>query len=248
MLRMYPIVGLWIAACRGPEEPSIVVEPAHGTAERARPQQLGPLERFEKATTVHMPAHFADVLEIHGAIVRGALGEAQAAAKDLLANRAEATLADWAPYVFAMNDAATEVARAGTLEAAGLAASELARTCGDCHLALGVRIAPHESDPPAVDSEPDAIMRRHKWAFDRLLEGIVTPSERAWSRGVAAYVDLPPCSNDPSSERDIAVIARVRETARAAESGARNAHTLVERAQAYGALLPTCATCHDAGC
>jgi hypothetical protein len=68
------------------------------------------------------------------------------------------------------------------------------------------------------------------------------------SRGVTAFVELPACHDDMSGEQDTAVLSRVRGTVRALEAEARDARSTAERVKIYGALLPTCATCHAGGC
>lgn len=249
-LRHGLIASLWVATCRAPEEPVVVAAPADAPhpADHEDAKGKGPVERFASATTVHMPSHFADVVEIHGSIVRGALPDAHAAARDLLATRGNATLAEWAPHVFAMHDAADRVARSSTLETAGANAAELVRTCGDCHAAVGARLSTAVSEPPAADADPATLMRRHQWAFARLFEGLVIPSDEAWLRGVDAFVELPACDGEPSVERDTNAIARAREVVRSQEAQARAARSSIERARVYGAMLPTCASCHAAGC
>ncbi len=204
----------------------------------------GALEKVRRSAAVHMPSHFADVLEIHSALIDGSTGDAQTAARELLAERPEVMLEEWTPYVYGMEDAARRVAEAEGLAAAASAASELAESCGRCHLALGVELAMSESAAPPVEGDAASAMRRHKWAFDRLWEGLVLPSERAWSLGAAAFVELPFCPQSPSAERDDGAVQRARETLVGLEQVAREASSWSMRAGVYGQMLPTCSTCH----
>jgi cytochrome c553 len=245
--RQLAVVGFLIATCRGPDEPVVVASRPDDAPKEAAAREPGPIERFALATTVHMPSHFADVVEIQSAIIRGSVMDAHRAARDLLATRGNVTIAEWAPYVFAMNEAAAAVDRAATLEDAGVRAAELVRTCGDCHSAVGASLATVVTDPPVGDDDA-ARMRRHRWAVARLFEGLVIPSDDAWVRGAEAFVELPACASEPSVERDAAAISWARETILAQEAAARTARTSVDRARVYGALLPTCAACHAAGC
>lgn len=236
-----------LATCRAPDE-SVVVASRPDERTAAATRAPGPVERFELATTAHMPSHFADAVAIHAAIIRGSIPDARHAASALLATREEFTIAEWAPHVYAMNEAAAAVERARTLEDAGERAAELVRTCGDCHTAVGAKLHTVVTDPPAADADDATRMRRHAWAVARLFEGLVIPSDEIWARGVEAFVDLPVCRSEPTVEADAAAMAWARETILTQEIAAQNARTSIERAKVYGAILPTCAACHGAGC
>ena len=91
-------------------------------------------------------------------------------------------------------------------------------------------------------------MQRHAWAFNRLWEGIVLPSDESWTLGVSAFVELPECEDHLSVEADRNAIARARELVAASSVAARSAASREARARVYGQMLPTCAACHAAGC
>jgi cytochrome c553 len=237
------IVVLGALSCRPREEEQPPASTPEQPPMRAK-HPPGPLEKVERAAAVNMPSHFADVLEIHSALISGATGDAQSAARELLAQRPPVMLEEWTPYVYGMEEAARHVAEADNLAAAASAASELVESCGRCHLALGVKLTMTVSDPPPAEGDAAAIMRRHKWAFDRLWEGLVLPSERAWSLGAAAFVDLPYCAQAPTAERDDDAVLRAHETLVGLEQTAREAKSWSARAGVYGQMLPTCSTCH----
>jgi cytochrome c553 len=211
-------------------------------------QALGPVERVRRATTAHMGAHFADILEIHTSLVHGSLADAKVAARALADDRPDVMLEEWAPFLFALRRSADEVARARSLDDAAVHAAALARTCGDCHAAQGARLELVATQPPARSDDPAARMQRHAWAFNRLWEGIVLPSDESWTLGVNAFVELPECEDRMSSEVDRTAIERAREIVTASEAAARAATTRDERALVYGRMLPTCASCHASGC
>lgn len=210
--------------------------------------QLGPVKSVERTATIHMPSHFADLLEVHSALIRGSVADARAAATQIVEERPSVMLESWAPYLYATRDAATAVGSAVDLPTASSAAAELARSCGACHAAQAAKLSRTPVPPPSDDGDDRASMRRHKWAFDRLWESLVLPSDASWRAGVDAFVELPACAEDFSGEQDREAIRRARETVRSHEQAARNATTLEERAAVYGALLPTCASCHASGC
>lgn len=210
---------------------------------------LGPVASVERAATVHMPSHFADLLVVHAALIRGELADARAPASRIVEDRPSVMLESWAPYLLATRDAAHEVTVATDLATASMAAASLAGSCGECHTAQAARLTPAAGAPPSDDDTDDgALMRRHAWAFDRLWEGLVLPSDAAWQKGVDAFVELPACADDLSGEQDRDAIRHARETVKSREQAARNAATLEARARIYGELLPTCATCHAGGC
>lgn len=245
--RLVLVAATLAPGCPSSSESSPVDEKSPTTARD--PGALGPVESIERTATVHMPGHFADLLEVHRALIRGSVGDARASAASIVDERPSVMLESWAPYLYATHDAAAAVSAAVDLPTASAAAAELARSCGACHVAQAARLSRTESKPPGIDDADDkAIMRRHEWAFDRLWESLVLPSDTAWQAGVEAFVELPACADDLSGEQDRAAIERARETVRSYEQAARAAKTLEARAEIYGALLPTCASCHANGC
>jgi cytochrome c5 len=246
LLRIAAVLATLAPGCPGASEPGDGAELPPTSAREPKP--LGPVESVERTATIHMPAHFADLLEVHSALIRGSVVEARAAATEIVAERPSVMLESWAPYLYATHDAATAVSTAVDLRASAAAAAELARSCGACHAAQAARLSRTPVSPPPDSGDDRASMQRHKWAFDRLWESLVLPSDAAWKAGVDAFVELPSCADDLAGEQDREAIRRARETVRSHEQAARKATTLEERALIYGALLPTCATCHASGC
>jgi cytochrome c553 len=239
VLRITAVLAMLTPDCGGEDAPT--------SAREDRP--LGPVESVERAATIHMPSHFADVLEVHSALIRGSVADARSAAAQIVEERPSVMLESWAPYIYATHDAAKAVSIAIDLPTASSAAAELARSCGACHAAQAARLSRAPVSPPPTDDGDDgASMRRHKWAFDRLWESLVLPSDASWKAGVDAFVELPTCAQDFSGEQDAAAIRHARETVKSLERAARDATTLEQRAAIYGALLPTCASCHASGC
>lgn len=243
---MSPLRNVVVLALLTPACPSSVEPPTRSEAPPSRAAG-GPAKgaAIDRAATVQMPAHFADLLEVHSALIRGAVDDAKRAAAVIADERPSVVLDGWAPYLAATQDAARAVGEAGDLQAAAVAAATLARTCGECHAAQAAGLARADASPPGADASP---MRRHKWAFDRLWEGLVLPSDAAWQDGVGAFVELPSCDPARASSQDLEAIRRAREQCARQEQAAAQATTLEARAKVYGALLPTCAACHAGGC
>lgn len=197
---------------------------------------------------MHMGEHFGKLVEVRDALVAGRLEKARPPARALAEHRPEAMPAEWLPFILHMREAAHVVAEAESLERAASGTGALARSCGACHDALDAQIQWIETSPPPAAEDAAAKMRKHRWAADRLWEGVTLPSEEAWLRGVEAFVDLPECSLDPTQEVDRVRIDRIREQTAALEDEARRAQDLDTRATVYGRLLATCGACHLSGC
>lgn len=243
---MSPLRNVVVLALLTPACPSSVEPPRRSEAPPSRSAvEPAKVSAVDPAATVQMPAHFADLLEVHSALIRGAVDDAKRAAAVIADERPSVVLDGWAPYLAATQDAARALGEAGDLQGAAVAAATLARTCGECHAAQAAGLARADASPPGSDATP---MRRHKWAFDRLWEGLVLPSDPAWRDGVGAFVELPTCDAARASSQDLEAIRRARAQVRAQEQAAAQAATLEARARVYGALLPTCATCHAGGC
>lgn len=86
-------------------------------------------------------------------------------------------------------------------------------------------------------------MQRHQWAADRLWEGLIGPSDAAWSRGIRMLAEAPLHGTEPSwdTASDGDELAR-----RVHELGSEAASALLPHARAtvYGEMLGLCADCH----
>jgi hypothetical protein len=96
--------------------------------------------------------------------------------------------------------------------------------------------------PPVPPDEPtiEARMVRHRWAADRLWEGVVGNSNRAWREGLEVLVTAP-LDDDSENARFARKLQR-----QAIEALAPSPGPLVERGASYGEILVTCASCHAA--
>jgi hypothetical protein len=89
-------------------------------------------------------------------------------------------------------------------------------------------------------------MIRHRWAADRLWEGLIGPSDTAWTAGASALIDAPLYTD--ALTRDVEQYEPVTAlTWTVHDIGARALmeSDLTARAALYGQLLGTCAHCHE---
>jgi cytochrome c553 len=136
---------------------------------------------------------------------------------------------------------------ATTLTEAGTALARTLTRCGGCHrVSQG---GPEIGIPPLPEGDSVAAhMQRHRWAADRMWEGLVKDDAEIYGTGAAA---LREASLFESEIEDRANTEAPRERVRAIanlvhELGAEaaTAETPTDRADVYGRLLATCATCH----
>jgi mono/diheme cytochrome c family protein len=174
------------------------------------------------------------------------MGAVRRSAKVLAELRIEGPLdPTWRTHLAAMNAAAGRVAAATDIGEAGRRVAAVAETCGGCHSALGVG-APTVEPAPAEASGVVPRMRRHEWAATRLWEGLVYPSNDAWTMGARVLADAPlePESLTPGKTP----VRKIDDMTRAVHELGKRASTLTstkDRATAYAELLASCASCHQ---
>ena len=144
----------------------------------------------------------------------------------------------------AMKAAAARASSANDLKDAGRDIGLVAKTCGDCHSVLG-RSAMIVGQPAAPAPGVRPAMQRHRWAAEQLWEGLVVPSDNAWSAGALTMADAPlaPEALTPGKSP----VPRVGELTQTVHDLGREAATVARvdvRADLYGEMLATCAECH----
>ena len=125
--------------------------------------------------------------------------------------------------------------------------SNLAVSCGRCHEATGKAPVFSEDAVPADREGLGWHMARHRWAADRMWEGLITPSDLAWQLGIAELAEEPIASHE-------ATTAGKEMTTEAADMG-KWLHDMGKfgghmpdaeaRARFYGDFIATCAGCHS---
>jgi cytochrome c553 len=200
-----------------------------------------PSTRFERDIVMryHMHQNFDLVRAIERLLIRGKLADARQFATSISWAPDEPAHGPWATHAVTVRERAGAVARAKTVDDAIAKTAKLGAACGNCHGDLGVSTS-FEQLPklPADKPTVEARMQRHRWAADRLWEGVIGNANKSWRAGLdllaAAPLDQP--ANRAAFARDL---QRIAKQARQPSSG-----PLVDRATTYGEILVVCARCH----
>ncbi len=190
-----------------------------------------------------MKEHFVAASGMRDALIRGDV-DAFTSAAAVIATESERG-ATWGRSD-AVRDAASRARMAETIPAAARALSDLAVACGDCHRARGKPKGAVPAPPPAF-AGGNPVMARHRWAVERMWEGLSSPSDEAWKKGSDAFADAP-LVGDAFAGRDPTVQASAFAlSARAHALGvrARTATATGDRANIFGEMFATCADCHS---
>lgn len=152
----------------------------------------------------------------------------------------------YAPEVLELHIRAGQGARAERPEGVTLGIAHTAQSCGSCHTATGQ--SPQlagQMDPPSSDT-PAELMQRHAWAAQQLWDGLIIPSDERWQQGanVLASSKLEPSTLFHDEYLADVGAERVHGLQEATKSVA-HAASWEDRAEAYGDLLNSCATCHS---
>ena len=197
----------------------------------------------------HMQLHYQRVGEVETALIGADLTTARAAAAWLAEHDEVAGLPEaGTPWLAAMRSSAREVSIAPTEAAASSAAALMVKTCGDCHHATGK--GPHIVVAPVPNEASTAMnthVTRHRWAADRMRDGLIGPSDSAWNAGAGVLAEQPIYQADvgmrtgrfAEAEQLAQRVMELGGLARATTDG-------YERATVYGEFLTTCAACHAA--
>lgn len=196
----------------------------------------------------HMHGHLDQISAVKAAVIAGDLDAAREPATWLAEHQQPPGMPDtWAPYMNEMRMQAKVAASATDLETVAAAVSEMARSCGDCHQASGFAVAfGFDQRPPEDVQNIMTQMQRHLWAADRMWDGLIGPSDKAWGWGTEMLAEVTLTSaqvpTEPGDETRVdSLVQAIREvgnqgsTAPAGES----------RSAVYGKFLSLCANCHN---
>ena len=188
-----------------------------------------------------MQSHFKQVARIRAAVISGNISAAAAPASRLTNMAGVDTLpAGWRLSMRQLQAASTRIHESADLPEAAAATADIAMACGGCHLNSG---GPNivVGTPPAGKATVAQRMIRHRWATERLWEGLYGPSEEAWAEGAKVLAE-------PTWSKDVVASGGVHARSLAAEfiSLSERAHAVKgqQRASLYASLLATCAPCH----
>jgi hypothetical protein len=182
-----------------------------------------------------MRDHYAQLIAIHDAAVRGDLAAIRKPAAEL------AVL--WVPagsppsttsFGAAAREGARRLSREATVAGAARATSDVIRACAGCHRASGANIS---ADSILRHRAERGQMGGHAEAADDLLLGLLLPSDARWAVGADRLeaVTLPAGQTLPTrADGTLKYLAR----------RARQSTTVTARASTYVLVVATCAECH----
>jgi hypothetical protein len=219
---------------------ALVLALASITRAQVRPQ---PPERYNPLRAAYMRGHFYQALLLHDAVARGNLEAARLEATRLQEQSATmATPAGAQAFQGAVVRMARQAAAATTLPEAAQAAAAILGTCGECHRAMQVRAMPPLNTEIKVGGLVGHMLL-HQHGSDALVEGLVAPSDSAWTEGVRTFTaqKLDPAHAPGKFRKELTAA----ETTLAELAGqAAQAQGSRDREVAYGKVLATCGTCH----
>ena len=193
-------------------------------------------------TRFHMHASFDLVRAIERLLIAGKLDEARGLAGALAVESDTPGLEPWSTQVALVRTRAAAVASAPTLEAACRLEARLDEACAHCHTDAGAE--PEFASMPTLPADADTVvarMSRHRWAADRVWEGMVGNADEPWRSGLEILAATPLPSATVGARR----IELGRELQRRAED-ARQGVTTEQRGRLYGEILVACVACHTA--
>jgi len=213
---------------------------SHGIADTPDPK---PPDRFERddVQRMHMHENFDLLRAIERLLIVGKLDEAKRFAAAISEAPHAPAHGPWASHVITVRDRAAALARATTVEQGCRLEATLAGACAACHVEAGVAPDFRTFPVPPDKTTIEARMLRHRWAADRLWEGIVGGADEPWQAGLDVLAAKPLDWGPSTSDRAI----HARNLQRLAlEARRTKASTVDSRTTAYGEMLVTCASCH----
>ncbi len=191
-----------------------------------------------------MQQHFVRLTRIQAAIVDGDLAAARAFGRELSElTPAGSTPAEQAGFA-KIQVQARALARAESLVAAAESAATIAADCGACHERSGANTWLDSTSSEPLGESVRQRMARHRWAVDRLWEGLIGPSEAAWARGAEALAETPLQSQRLLGEEQVQADILANQVYRLGAE-ARRVSKPPGRARVYARLLGICARCHE---
>lgn len=198
------------------------------------------------ATGMLMREHFERAREARQAIIAGDIDAAKTEMA-WLANNDPATgeiPESGRPHLEHMREKARAFAAATTLTDAGQALGRMLTHCGDCH--KSVNGGPNFAMPPLPEGDALADrMQKHRWAADRMWEGLVVQDEETYDAGANALTDVIIRQEElPQGVAEPARLQAIADNVRNLAGEGAEAADWPARADVYGRFIATCATCH----
>jgi cytochrome c556 len=229
------VVGLALAACQCESGP----KPSRNSA----PLLTASVPGAGADVHEHMAAHLDAAYALQAAIAQGRLGDARDQAAWFATHDMDVPPA-WQPYVDDMRGAAIRIKAADDVAGAGLELGRLGHACGSCHEAQHARVAQAYFPAPADGATLELQMARHTWAATRLWQGVIGPTDELWVEGARAMAttrfDILGATHEKPNAEVIELAERLHTQAEQAIVQTEHA----SRAQLYGEMMETCASCH----
>lgn len=194
-----------------------------------------------------MEGHYNVVIRAHDALLQGDMERFAAQFALLEQQRMPANSPEsWAPHYQRLQVAGRAAKEASDLSAAASTLASVVLACGSCHEALDSgpvypAPAPTDSDSPTRDAMLD-----HKWASERLWEGVTGPWDNAWERGTGAMAEVQVFGPEAAEAELSEDLLRRQQELRALGEEGKTTTSPSERAALYGRILATCGGCHQA--
>ena len=195
----------------------------------------------------HMREHWGLAVVIRDAVIAATLDELPDVAGELADHKAPDSLAKYRDPIVTMRSAAEAAQKTGNVTVAAAATADLARACGDCHLAANVAPSlPAEPLPPGEDATK-AHMLRYDYAVRELWAGLVIPSDERWSGGARALTQKPLKRGDFFEDWEVTDrMIELDQNVHKMRGDVVAAATRDERVKLFGDLIANCASCHAA--
>jgi hypothetical protein len=233
-----------LIACGHPRTAEHAVETT--TSERAVQHPAHAVTAPSESIEAFMTDHFLIATFVRNGVIRGNLNLIRGAL-DTLATHEYRTVAPggWFRWIGEIQEVARVTAEVNTLESAASGVATIARICGDCHRSHGVPTSytPIDFHPAGQAGTLQYRMSRHRWAADRMWEGLIGPSDESWNAGAR---ELARVAAEPPVEAGSLPAAFARDLEQVQEIGqlAIEAETPEQRAGLYASFLSRCAGCH----
>lgn len=205
--------------------------------------------RYDTPGEPTMYSHFAAADDIQAAVVDGDLRAVREPASWLAEHDIPSLPEGSETYLAEMQGFARQAGQATSLADAAHAMGGIAKTCGTCHQKNIAEPLTKWTGSLSPGEDVATHMTRHAWAVERMWEGLVLPSDDKWAKGAKALEEAPfkPEAVAGTSSEDIAIqkeVELLEKRCHGIGSKAETATDATERANLYGELLTTCASCH----
>ncbi len=193
-----------------------------------------------------MRGHFASVMQVHEAVIRGDLETARREARGIGEQAAPASIPPGALLDF-KNMQMTARRIAGDTELEDIAASTAAMLakCGDCHRTVGTMPAVALPVFPSVGGVVGHMLT-HRAAVDLMVQGLAIPSTSAWNQGAEALKTAPLQKTFPAGSKLTSDMRALEQRLHSLAERGLQATDQRSRIFVYSEILQSCSPCHAA--